>query len=131
MKQKTILTIISLYTVLAALVAASPVSAHDQPAGNDWIMADWMLWSFLIFFGAALVVFLVAAKRGMFSNLEESKYYILTINEPDYYTPDWARDEEDPGEASKAEEDGTDLTPSEPGWALDQIEEVQDASRGR
>ncbi len=81
---------------LAALCAgpawAHPL-AHDQPAGNDWIMADWMLYSFLIFFLASLFVFLVALKRGMFHNIENAKYYILTIDEKDYYTPDWAKEE--------------------------------------
>ncbi len=131
MKQKQIITIISLYTVLAALVAASPVSAHDQPAGNDWIMADWMLWSFLIFFGAALVVFLVAAKRGLFANLEQSKYLILDIDEPDYYTPDWARDEDAPENGPDLPDDGNGAGPNRPEWALDSVEEAGHADPRR
>jgi hypothetical protein len=54
-------------------------------------MADWMLLSFLAFGAVSLVAFLAALKRGLLSNLEEAKLYILTIDEPDYYTPDWAR----------------------------------------
>jgi Cytochrome oxidase maturation protein cbb3-type len=80
------------------LVTASPALGHDQPAGAEWLMADWMLFSFMVFGGAALAVFLVALKRGHFHNMEGAKYHILSIDEPDYYTPDWARDdaEEDP-----------------------------------
>lgn len=80
--------------VMLALSAA-PVSAHEQPAGAEWVMADWMLLSFLAFMGAALVVFLVAVKRGMLRDLESAKYHILTLDEPDYYTPAWAKEESD------------------------------------
>ncbi len=82
--------------ILAVLWVAPAWAAplgHDQPDGADWIMADWMLYSFLIFFVAALLTFLVALKRGMFHNLEDAKYYILSIDEKDYYTPDWAKEE--------------------------------------
>jgi hypothetical protein len=75
----------------AALVFATPALGHDQPVGAEWLMADWMLMSFLAFGVVALVAFLVALKRGYLSNLEDAKYHILTIDEPDYYTPDWAR----------------------------------------
>ncbi len=95
MKLKYIFMIVSIYTILAVLALTTPVSAHDQPAGNDFIMADWMLWSFLAFFGAGLIVFLVALKRGLFSNLEDAKYYVLSIDEPDLYTPEWAKDEDE------------------------------------
>lgn len=78
---------------LLLFASAAPASAHDQPDGADWLMADWMLLSFLIFFGAALAAFLVALKLGVLRNVEDAKYHILTINEPDYYTPDWAKEE--------------------------------------
>ncbi len=78
---------------LLLLASATPASAHDQPDGANWLMADWMLLSFLIFFGAALVAFLVALKLGALRHIEDAKYHILTINEPDYYTPDWAKEE--------------------------------------
>jgi hypothetical protein len=77
----------------AALLSAAPALGHDQPAGAEWLMADWMLLSFLAFGAIALVAFLVALKRGYLSNLEDAKYHILTIDEPDYYTPGWARPE--------------------------------------
>ncbi len=79
--------------VLVALFATPAFAhspAHDQPAGDDWIMADWMLYSFLIFFISSFFVFIFALKRGLFHNLEDAKYYILSIDEKDYYTPDWA-----------------------------------------
>jgi cbb3-type cytochrome oxidase maturation FixS-like protein len=82
----------------ALLVTATPVLAHEQPDGAEWLMADWMLLSFMVFGGAALAVFLVALKRGQFHNMEAAKYHILSIEEPDYYTPEWARNraQEDP-----------------------------------
>ncbi|MDQ6905219.1 MAG: hypothetical protein M3176_00175 [Chloroflexota bacterium] len=81
-------------------VGSQAVSAHDQPDGDAWVMADWMLFSFLAFFGAALVVFLIVLKRGLLYNLEDAKYYILTIDEPDYYTPAWAKEDDDAAERS-------------------------------
>ena len=85
----------ALYVLLFSLFAATPASAHEQPGGADWLMADWMLLSFLVFFGVALIAFVVALKRGYLSNLEDAKYHILTIDEPDYYTPDWAKEQTD------------------------------------
>jgi hypothetical protein len=87
-----------LFATAAALLSAGPALGHDQPPGAEWLMADWMLMSFLVFGVVALVGFVVALKRGYLSNLEEAKYHILTIDEPDYYTPAWAR--------AEAQEDG-------------------------
>lgn len=87
---------------VAALVAVGPAPAwaHEGPDKGDaaWLMADWMLLSFLVFALAALVCFVVALKRGLLRNLEHAKYHILSIDEPDYYTPSWAREvnEDDP-----------------------------------
>lgn len=64
---------------------AAPL-AHEAPEGSEWVMADWMFLSFAIIAGAALVAFLFALKSGLLSNLEDAKYYILEIDEPDYYT---------------------------------------------
>jgi hypothetical protein len=83
----------SLLATAATLLFVTPALGHDQPPGAEWIMADWMLLSFLAFGVIALVAFLVALKRGYLSNLEDAKYHILTIDEPDYYTPTWARAE--------------------------------------
>ncbi len=81
--------------VVISLVAVLPASAHDAPSGSEWVMADWMFLSFVIFAGAAFVAFLFALKSGLLSNLEDAKYYVLEIDEPDYYTPDWAKTEGD------------------------------------
>ncbi|MFN2200729.1 MAG: hypothetical protein ACK2UO_05955 [Caldilineaceae bacterium] len=78
--------------VLAAQsVWAAPV-LHEAPEGSEWVMADWMFLSFIIFAGASFVAFLFALKIGLLSNIEDAKYYILEIDEPDYYTPDWAKE---------------------------------------
>ncbi len=86
-----------LWRQVSPALAAAP--AHDQPPGAEWLMADWMLLSFLAFAGAGFVMFLVVLKRGLLQNLEGAKYYILTLDEPDYYTPDWAKED---GNASSA-----------------------------
>lgn len=84
-----------IWPLLLLMATAAPALAHESPdEGAEWLMADWMLLAFLVFFGVALLVFLLAVKRGLLSNLEDAKYYILTIDEPDYYTPEWARESE-------------------------------------
>ena len=83
---------------LAAVGAAMPAvaaRASAAPEGSEFVMADWMLFSFLSFFGAALVVFLIAARRGMLRDMEGAKYHLLSVEEPDYYTPDWAKEADD------------------------------------
>lgn len=91
-----LLTVVGGVLVLTVATPTSPAQAHEQPEGTgaEWLMADWMLLSFLVFFLAALVVFVVAVRRGAFRNLEAAKYYLLTIEEPDYYTPAWARNDD-------------------------------------
>jgi heme/copper-type cytochrome/quinol oxidase subunit 2 len=79
---------LALLTALAFPAAASPVG-HEAPEGSEWIMADWMFLSFAIFAGVAFLAFMVALKRGLLSNLEDAKYYVLEIEEEDYYSPDW------------------------------------------
>ena len=81
--------------IWTALVNFFPAFAHEGVTGDEWLMADWMLFSFLIFFGAGLVAFVIALKRGYLNNLEDAKYHILSIEEPDYYTPDWVKEDED------------------------------------
>jgi hypothetical protein len=77
--------------LLWTLALAGICSGHDAPEGSEWVMADWMFLSFVIFGAAALLAFIVALKAGLLSNLEEAKYFILEIEEEDYYTPDWAQ----------------------------------------
>ena len=96
MKRISALCLLVMYVGIILLISATPVSAHDGPTqGNEWLMADWMLLSFLVFFGIGLIAFIVALKRGLLSNLEDAKYYILTVDEQDYYTPEWAKEEYD------------------------------------
>jgi hypothetical protein len=49
----------------------------------------------LAFLGPALVAFVLAWKAGHFHNLDEAARVPLQVDEEDYYTPDWARDEEE------------------------------------
>lgn len=81
-----------LAVALLLMLSTGAASAHDQPDGAEWLMADWMLLAFLVFLGAALLAFLVAVKRGLLRDLEAAKYHILTLDEPDYYTPAWAKE---------------------------------------
>lgn len=82
-----------------AVVLAMPAAAlaHEQPESDQsrWIMADWMMEVFFLFAGIALFAFLVAWKAGHFHNLEQAARIPLLIEEGDYYTPDWAFDEEE------------------------------------
>lgn len=71
--------------VLTALLAP-PALAHDGPDGAEWVMADWIFITFGVFAGGALIAFVVALKAGLLSNIEDAKYQILTIDEPDYYS---------------------------------------------
>jgi hypothetical protein len=84
---------------LLLLAAASPAAAfaHDQPETKQsrWIMADWMLDSFFIFSGVAVVAFLAAWKAGHFQDLDRLGSLPLFVEEEDYYTPEWALDEEE------------------------------------
>jgi hypothetical protein len=84
-------------SVLVALATPALASAHDQPETNQsrWVMADWMIDAFFIFSGLALVVFLTAWKLGHFRDLDQAATIPLYVEEEDYYTPDWAMDEEE------------------------------------
>ena len=86
-------------TLALAAVLAAPATAlaHDAPESerSKWVMADWMMDAFFLFAGFALVAFIVAWKAGHFHNLEQAARIPLLIHEEDYYTPDWAREEEE------------------------------------
>ena len=62
-------------TLASALAAPAAAFAHDAPEDEQskWTMADWMLDTFFVFAGLAP----------------------LQIEEEDYYTPDWALEEEE------------------------------------
>ena len=90
--------LLSAAVALTALLAMPAFAlAHDQPETNRsrWIMADWMLESFFLFAGVALAGFLIAWKAGHFHNLEQAARIPLLIEEEDYYTPEWALEEEE------------------------------------
>jgi nitrogen fixation-related uncharacterized protein len=82
---------------LASLAAPGSALAHDAPEDkqSEWTMADWMLDTFFVFAALALVAFVWAWKAGHFHNLEEAARVPLQIEEEDYYTPDWALEEEE------------------------------------
>ena len=90
--------VLSAMVVLAlALLTPAAALAHDQPETQQsrWVMADWMLDTFFIFSGLALVAFLAAWKAGHFHELDKVGSIPLYIEEEDYYTPEWALDEEE------------------------------------
>jgi len=81
----------------ALLASPAAALAHDAPENDQskWVMVDWMMDAFFLFAGFALLAFLVAWKAGHFHNLEQAARIPLLIHEEDYYTPDWALDEEE------------------------------------
>jgi hypothetical protein len=82
---------------LAALVWPGRARAHDQPETSQsrWVMADWMMDTFFIFSGLAVLAFVAAWKAGHFQDLDRQGALPLLVEEEDYYTPDWALDEEE------------------------------------
>ena len=83
--------------VLVSLAAPAVALAHDAPESNQskWVMADWMMDTFFIFSGLAFVAFLAAWKVGLFHDLELQGAIPLLVEEEDYYTPEWALEEEE------------------------------------
>lgn len=83
--------------VVAEVVAPEAAAAHDGPESksSQWVMADWMMYTFFVFAGLALVAFLVAWRAGHFHDLEQAARIPLGIEEQDYYSPEWAQDEEE------------------------------------
>jgi len=82
---------------LVALALPALAFAHDAPETKQsrWVMADWMLDTFFIFAGLAVVAFLAAWKAGHFHELDKMGEIPLYVHEEDYYTPEWALDEEE------------------------------------
>jgi H+/Cl- antiporter ClcA len=89
--------LVALGVMLTALGTPALALAHDQPESSQsrWVMADWMMDAFFIFSGLALLVFLTAWKLGHFRDLDQAATIPLYVHEEDYYTPDWALDEEE------------------------------------
>jgi nitrogen fixation-related uncharacterized protein len=90
---------LSTLAFVLALALATPAAAlaHDAPENDKsrWTMADWMMDTFFVFAGIALIGFIWAWKSGHFHNLDEAARVPLLVDEEDYYTPDWALDEEE------------------------------------
>jgi hypothetical protein len=82
---------------LLALALPAAALAHEAPETKQsrWVMTDWMMDTFFIFSGLALVAFLAAWKAGHFQDLDTAGSIPLYVQEEDYYTPDWAYDEEE------------------------------------
>ena len=82
---------------LVALALPAVALAHDQPETNQsrWVMADWMMDTFFIFSGLAVIAFVAAWKAGHFQELDRVGGIPLLVEEEDYYTPEWAYDEEE------------------------------------
>jgi len=94
---RTRLLVATLALLLLAVAWPAAALAHDQPETKQsrWVMADWMLDSFFIFSGVAVVAFLAAWKAGHFHDLDRLGSLPLYVEEEDYYTPEWALDEEE------------------------------------
>lgn len=86
-------------TVVALVCVVWPALAlaHDAPENDQskWVMADWMLDMFFMLAGLALVAFIIAWKAGHLHNLDEAARVPLDIEEEDYYTPQWAYEDEE------------------------------------
>ncbi len=81
--------------LLGAIAMASstgPAHAQEIPAGGALIMSDWILGAFLVFFASGLIVFITAVRLGAFRDMESAKYHLLDVEEEDYYTPEWAKE---------------------------------------
>src|SRR2546421_6220617 len=85
--------------VFAVLALSLPAAAfaHEAPETKQsrWVMTDWMMDTFFIFSGLALVAFLAAWKAGHFQELDTAGSIPLYVHEEDYYTPEWALDDEE------------------------------------
>jgi hypothetical protein len=91
------LGLISGWIAFVMLVLPATALAHDQPETKQsrWVMTDWMMDTFFIFSGLALVAFLAAWKAGFFHDLERQGAIPLLVEEGDYYTPEWAYEEDE------------------------------------
>ena len=99
MRRLLSLRLLATTTVVAVVAAAFPALAlaHDQPETKQsrWVMADWMMDTFFIFSGLAVLAFVAAWKAGHFHELDRLGSLPLLVEEEDYYTPELALDEEE------------------------------------
>jgi hypothetical protein len=91
------LALSTLVVTVTALAVPALALAHDQPETKQsrWVMADWMLDTFFVFAGLAVIAFLAAWKAGHFHELDKMGEIPLYVHEEDYYTPEWALEEEE------------------------------------
>jgi hypothetical protein len=91
------LALSTLVVAVTALALPALALAHDQPETKQsrWVMADWMLDTFFVFAGLAVIAFLASWKAGHFQELDKMGEIPLYVHEEDYYTPEWALDEEE------------------------------------
>jgi len=97
MRKLSLLVTTVALAIVSALAWPALALAHDQPETKQsrWVMADWMMDTFFIFGGLAFVAFLAAWKAGHFQELDRVGAIPLYVDEEDYYTPEWALDEEE------------------------------------
>jgi len=93
---RRLLAFVAVWAVVA-LTTPTLAFAHDAPESKQsrWVMADWMMDTFFIFAGLAMVAFLVSWKAGHFHELDRLGGLPLLVEEEDYYTPEWALEEEE------------------------------------
>ena len=80
---------LALWVFFAALIAlAAPAVAlgHDAPETKQsrWVMTDWMMDTFFVFSGLALVAFLAAWKAGHFQELDQMGSIPLYVDEEEW-----------------------------------------------
>ena len=97
-------------SVAILLATAAPAWAHDQPDGAtaSFVMADWMFWTFVLFGGASFFGACAAWKMGHFRDMDDQRLVPLYIDEPDYYTPEWALDAEVPSDTEDRDREAPD-----------------------
>jgi hypothetical protein len=71
-----------------------------------------MFWTFVLFGGASFIGVCAAWKLGHFRDMDDQRMVPLFIDEPDYYTPEWALEEdEDASLGAEPEAEGRDGHP--------------------
>ena len=95
MRRRLVVALLVVLVLGLALPAAA--FAHDAPESGQsrFVMVDWMIETFGVFAGVALIAFIWAWKTGHFHDLQSHASIPLQIEEGDYYTPEWALDEEE------------------------------------
>jgi hypothetical protein len=88
---------LALLGLVVTLASPGAALAHEAPETQQsrWVMTDWMMDTFFVFSGLALVAFVAAWKAGFFHELDRQASIPLLVAEEDYYTPDWAHDDEE------------------------------------